>query len=164
MAIQPRPSWAAVYAGYPKTAAGGDLPAPQVFASVFGSTYDIKTFTNACATRLSLGLLNANIQPRREFPVKEGRFKGKSVTTSAANMVNWLRTNFGTSDVTVENPMTKAAISAKIGNRKGIYAMLPKSSTAFGASGHVTLWHKGSAINDNHYAEYARVIYFWELK
>lgn len=38
-------------------------------------------------------------------------------------MVNWLRTNFGTPDVTVENPMTKAAISAKIGNRKGIYAI-----------------------------------------
>lgn len=85
MAVQKRPTWAAVYAGYPKTASGGDLPASQVFVSVFGSGYDTKTFTNACATRLSLGLLNAGIQPRKEFPVKEGRFKGKSVTTSAVN-------------------------------------------------------------------------------
>ncbi|MDO4908182.1 T6SS effector amidase Tae4 family protein [Neisseria sp.] len=142
----------------------GDLPASQVFASVFGSGYDTNTFSNACATRLSLGLLNAGIQPRKEFPVKEGRFKGKSVTTSAVNMVNWLRSNFGTPDITVENPITKTAISAKIGNRKGIYAMLPKSTTEFNASGHVTLWHNNSAIGNNDFAAYARVVYFWELK
>lgn len=39
MAVQKRPSWASVYAGYPKTASG-DLPAAQVFAFVFGSGYD----------------------------------------------------------------------------------------------------------------------------
>ncbi|EGZ45371.1 T6SS effector amidase Tae4 family protein [Neisseria wadsworthii] len=163
MAVQKRPSWASVYAGYPKTASG-DLPAAQVFASVFGSGYDTRTFANACATRLSLGLLNAGIQPRKEFPIKEGKFKGKSVTTSAVNMVNWLKSYFGTPDVTVENPLNKEAVETKIGNRKGIYAMLPKSNAAFGASGHVTLWHNRNAVGNNHYTEYARIIYFWELK
>lgn len=113
MAALKRPSWAAVYAGYPKTASGGDLPATQVFTSIFGSGYDRQTFTNACATRLSLGLLNAGIQPRKEFPIKEGNFKGKSITASAVNMANWLRSNFGTPDVTVENPLNKEILENK---------------------------------------------------
>lgn len=89
---------------------------------------------------------------------------GKSVTTSAVNMVNWLKSYFGTPDVTVENPLNKEAVETKIGNRKGIYAMLPKSNAAFGASGHVTLWHNKNAIGNNDYARAAKVVYFWELK
>lgn len=165
MAVQKRPAWASgVYAGYPKTASGGDLPAPQVFTSIFGSTYDSKTFTNACATRLSLGLLNAGITVKREYSVQTGTFKGKGITTSAANMVAWLRSNFGTPDVTVENPISFEAVAVKIGSRKGIYAMLPKSTAQFGASGHVTLWHNKNAIGGNHYATAAKAVYFWELK
>lgn len=129
-----------------------------------GSGYDSKTFTNACATRLSLGLLNAGIQPRREFTVQMGQFKGKGITSSAVNMVNWLRSNLGAPDVTVEKPLSEAAIIQKIGNKKGIYAMLPKNASTFGASGHVTLWHNGNAIGNNNYYSEARVVYFWELK
>lgn len=93
-----------------------------------------------------------------------GKLKGKGIMTSAVNMVNWLKSNFGAPDVTVENPGSKDTIEVKIGNRKGIYAMLPKSAAEFGASGHVTLWHNRGAIGNNDYARSARVIYFWELK
>lgn len=135
-----------------------------MFESVFGRGYDTQTFRNACAACVSLGLLNAGIAVKREYSVQTGAFKGKGITTSAANMVNWLKTYFGTPDVTVENPISFDAVAEKIGSRKGIYAMLPKSAAQFGASGHVTLWHNRNAIGSNHYATLAKAVYFWELK
>lgn len=162
-----RPKWSDVYAGYPKNAMGtDDLPAPEVFRSIFGTDYDKNTFGNACATRLSLGLLNGGINFGRskEYNIQMGQLKGKGVLTSAVNMINWLKKNFGKPDVVIENPKQLNDIALKIGDRKGIYAMLPRDSKDFGASGHVTLWHKGDAIGKHNYFESAKVIYFWELK
>lgn len=79
-------------------------------------------------------------------------------------MVNGLKSYFGTPDVTVENPKEFVDVSVKLGNKKGIYAMLPANSAAFGASGHVTLWHNKNAIGGNHYIGAAKTVYFWELK
>ncbi|MBN6076391.1 hypothetical protein HYE59_02265 [Aggregatibacter actinomycetemcomitans] len=164
-----RPSWNKVYEGYPKVERNGmidDLDAHSVFTSIFGKDYDSSTFGNACATRLSLGLLNAGVKIRGEYPILQGPFKGKSVIVSAANMVKWLNNNFGKPEETIPSPKEYRNIVDRIGNRKGIYAMKPNSPRDFRASGHVTLWVNGNVIGGEGHSYYkaAFEIYFWELK
>lgn len=164
-----RPSWEKVYEGYPKIERNGivdDLDAPSVFKSIFGEDYPRETFGNACATRLSLGLLNANVKIRGEYPIKTGELKDKLVISSAANMVKWLHRNFGNPDETIKSPQEYEEIVNAIGDRKGIYAMIPRLPSEFGASGHVTLWVNGTVIGgiSHSYYKNAHVVYFWELK
>lgn len=164
-----RPSWEKVYEGYPKIEKDGmvnDLDAPSVFQSIFGEDYDQVTFTNACATRLSLGLLHANVKIRGEYSIKTGVLIDKSIIVSASNMVKWLHRNFGNPDETIKSPQTYEEIVNTIGDRKGIYAMIPERPGRFGASGHVTLWVNGNVIGgiSHSYYDSAHVVYFWELK
>ncbi|HDR0629962.1 T6SS effector amidase Tae4 family protein [Pasteurella multocida] len=102
-----RPAWNKVYEGYPKIERYGivdDLDAYSVFTSIFGEDYDTSIFRNACATRLSLGLLNAEVKIKGEYPIQTGPFKKKLVITSAANMIKWLNNNFGNPDETIKSP------------------------------------------------------------
>ncbi|OOF38728.1 hypothetical protein BKK50_11315 [Rodentibacter rarus] len=164
-----RPSWEKVYEGYPKIEKDGmiyDLDAQSVFISILGKNYDQVTFGNACATRLSLGLINANVKIKKEYIVTEGKFKGKFITASAINMVKWLHRNFGDPDETIKFPQTYEEIVNAIGDRKGIYAMIPEKPDAFRASGHVTLWVNGDVIGGRSHSYYSSAyeVYFWELK
>jgi hypothetical protein len=64
-----RPKWSDVYRGYPKSG-GDDLPAPSVFSSVLAARdYDPAIFSNACATRISLGLLEGGMVVKRSFTI-----------------------------------------------------------------------------------------------
>lgn len=165
-----RPKWADVYHGYPKLDPGKpterDLPASNVFQSIFTKDYYLKnvsTFSNACATRVSLSLLHANINVKKEYQIQIGAYKGKGIITSAANMGKWLKDKlFGAPDEEIENPKSFNEVSSKIGKRKGIYILI--SNDFRWASGHATLWHDGNAIGGHNYYEHAKVIYFWELK
>lgn len=162
-----RPKWDDVYHGYPKVNPGtpyeNDLPAPKVFTSIFGANYDKVTFGNACATRLSLGLINAKIKVKTEYSIAEGPNKGKGIIVSAVNMGNWLKDKqLGKPDEKIENPKSFNEVANKIGKRRGIYILISNDSRW--ASGHATLWHDGNAIGGHNYYEHAKVIYFWELK
>lgn len=162
-----RPAWSKVYEGYPKRGAYGELKAEEVFTSIFGPDYDRKNLGNACATRVSLALLNAGVNiDKKEYVIRIGKFKDKVIIVSAVNMVAWLKRKFGEPDVTIKEPQSLSVIQAQIGNRKGIYAMLPKSSKQFEATGHVTLWvgHTVMGGDGHSYYTQARVVYFWELK
>ena len=68
-----RPKWEDVYAGYPKNVAGDDdMDAPSVFRLVLGDRYYTKhqsIFSNACATRVSLGLIAGGMTMKREFNI-----------------------------------------------------------------------------------------------
>ncbi|WP_164465219.1 T6SS effector amidase Tae4 family protein [Chryseobacterium lactis] len=162
-----RPKWDDVYHGYPKVNPGtpseNDMPASKVFTTIFGSNYDKTVFSNACATRVSLGLINAKIKVKTEYTIKEGPNKDKGITVSAANMGTWLKEKqFGKPDEEIKNPKSFNEVADKIGDRKGIYILI--SNDARWASGHATLWHDGNAIGGHNYYEHAKVIYFWELK
>lgn len=162
-----RPKWDDVYHGYPKINPGkpneNDLPASQVFTSIFGENYDKVTFGNACATRLSLGLINGKIKVKTEYSISEGPNKGKGIIVSAVNMGNWLKDKqFGKPDETIEKPKSFNEVANRIGTRRGVYVLISNDSRW--ASGHATLWHDGNAIGGHNYYEHAKVIYFWELK
>ncbi|MCW9718671.1 MULTISPECIES: T6SS effector amidase Tae4 family protein [unclassified Avibacterium] len=150
-----RPPWDKVYEGYPKRedptsiTNENDEYAELVFISIMGENYDRNIFINACATRLSLALLNGGMKPPRNYPIIKGKFAGKGVIVSAAKMIEWLKKQFGSPEVFIRYPESLQEIQNAIGNRKGIYGMIAKDPKW--ASGHVTLWHKNNAIGGHNY-------------
>lgn len=162
-----RPKWSKVYAGYPKNAAGtDDLPAVAVFKSILGDNYDRKIFTNACATRVSLGLLNAGVTLRVEFKIQKGEFEGKGFIASAKNLKTYLERSdvLGKVDEKIEGISDITKVKRIIGKRNGIYIIL--GGFGQGITGHATLWigAKQDVIGGHNYASYGGTIYFWELK
>lgn len=70
---QIRPKWELVYEDYPKNAAGtDDKDADIVFKEILGDNYDKNTFSNACATRVSLGLLNGGVSVKKRLSCSKG--------------------------------------------------------------------------------------------
>ncbi len=172
-----RPSWESVYRGYPKKTNGTeDLEANLVFESVWAG--NPRNFTNACATRVSLGLLEAGVTDlTASFLVQNGRFKGKPFITSARVLLKWLLKDrrFGVPTVQIDadksrnGTITLEQVQQEIGRKNGIYLMKPKNPNSFNASGHASLWlainsnGKGNAMSHANYISDAKSIYFWEL-
>ncbi|WP_412850378.1 hypothetical protein ACL0VS_12030 [Chryseobacterium sp. PMSZPI] len=86
-----RPSWKDVYNGYPKSG-NDDRPATEVFPELLGKDYDKKIFGNACATRVSLGLINGGMKVKTAFKItnKKHIFYDKGFQTSAGGLQAWL--------------------------------------------------------------------------
>ncbi|MDO4907847.1 T6SS effector amidase Tae4 family protein [Neisseria sp.] len=166
-----RPSWAKVYAGYPKIAQAGiptDVDAHTVFSSVLGANYDSNVLNNACATRVSLGLINGGttIPPGFKIRVSTHPHFQKGFQTSAVGLKNFLSrtTVWGTADVVICNADSLTKIANIIGSRNGVYFII--GGFAPPTSGHATLWLGSykNVIGRNHYANQGRTVYFWELK
>ncbi|WP_430613172.1 T6SS effector amidase Tae4 family protein [Flavobacterium sp. JP2137] len=161
-----RPSWSKVFEGYPKDESGtDDRSAEAVFTSILGDNYDRNTFTNACATRVSLGLLNGGMTVKKDFIVQKGKFKGKGFIASAVNLKNWLSRSevWGDADEEIKGPSDVMDVKKTIGEKNGIYIILGGFSS--GISGHATLWIGGekNAFGGHNYISYGGTIYFWEL-
>ncbi len=162
-----RPRWSDVYRGYPKSGSD-DLPATEVFPAVLAAKdYDPSVFSNACATRISLGLLEGGMLVNRAFTITNSthKFKGKGFVASAKDLHAWLSkpTVFGSADITIPGPTTLAELQRQIGAKNGIYIML--GGFGGGVSGHATLWigSKKDVVGGHHYANYPGVVHFWEL-
>lgn len=160
--------------GYPKTSPAqfGDLPndlaTDQVFTAIFGKDYDKNTFSNACATRVSLGLLNGGVKLSRvayNITNPTHRFINKGIETSAKNLKDTLskNTHWGETDVIICKPTSLQEVANIIGKRNGVYFIIG----GFGGSvsGHTTLWIEkfGNVIGGHHYISSGGSIYFWEL-
>lgn len=166
-----RPTWQLVYEGYPKSGSG-DLGAEEVFTSILGENYDTKIFSNACATRVSLGLLNGNMKVATAFPIQNPKhqFYGKGFQSSARGLKDWLsKPNvWGVADVIICNPTSLEEVVSKINHsnrvRNGVYIIVDGFSR--GISGHATLWigKQGNVIGGNHFIGIGKEIHFWELR
>jgi hypothetical protein len=172
--LKNRPAWKLVYKGYPKDVSGtDDKPTDQVFKEILGDKYDPKIFTNACATRLSLGLIAANYTVRTDYRIQIGQYEGKGFITSAIKMKNWLLTKkeFETPDFKINTDektrgkITLKYLQSKIGSKNGIYIVIPYPGCFDSATGHVTLWigAKKDVVGGHNYVECAGDIYFWQL-
>ena len=163
-----RPKWSDVYRGYPKSGSD-DMPATQVFESILAAKdYDPAKFSNACATRVSLGLLEGGMLVNRAFNITNNthKFKGKGFIASAKDLQAWLSkpTVFGPSDLPpIPGPTTLAELQRQIGSKNGIYIML--GGFGAGVSGHATLWigSQMNVVGGHHYAEASGEVHFWEL-
>ncbi len=52
-------------------------------------------FENTCAIRLSLALLGAGFPSPGTYPVRAGKFKGRTIETSQRKLSNWLKGQLG---------------------------------------------------------------------
>jgi hypothetical protein len=182
-AVSPkRPRWGDVYNGYPLENRGksneNDQDAATVFRGVFGSKYyeeNRHRFQNACATRVSLALVNAEMSVRKDFMIqKEGTFVkdgfiaknlvGNGLITSARNLQKWLSGIWGPADKTISGNNTLDKVAAKINGRNGVYIILDEGNNEF--KNHATLWlgEHGDVIGGNNLTGKGGTIYFWELK
>jgi hypothetical protein len=161
-----RPKWKDVYEGYPKTSNSlDDMPASDLFSILLGINYDSDIFSNACATRVSLGLINAGNEVRKDFVIQQGKYKGKGFIASAINLKNWLSlpSVFGEADEILEAPDNLTNVASTLCQRNGIYIII--GGFGGGVSGHATLWigKNMNVIGEHNYIDPARTIYFWEL-
>lgn len=182
-----RPKWDDVYRGYPKNKSEtDDLPAPDVFLSIFEKKYyeaNVSLFSNACATRVSLGLIEGGMLVKTAFKItkKEHKYINKGFQTSAIGLKNWLSQEnvWGSADEFIEAKnkgvynsaipdITLVDVQNKIKNRNGVYIILPKKGYFNDprVTGHATLWvgSNNDVIGGHNYSEGALEIYFWELK
>lgn len=165
--LQTRPPWNKVFEGYPKNEAGNDdQNAVEVFTSILGENYDRDIFTNACATRVSLGLLNGGTNVEKNFLIQKGKFKGKGFIASAIGLKKWLSRSdvWGSPDNTIEGPTDLVDVQKFIGNKNGVYIILGGFSADI--SGHATLWIGATknAFGGHNYISYGGTVNFWELK
>jgi len=181
-----RPSWDAVYEGYPLQFRGTDNVKEEtkenVFISVLGEKYDTKTFNNACATRVSIALIKANMRVKKDFLVQVGKHAGQGFIASAKGLQEWLSQEnvWNTADVTVDKTdkdtfpgkTNLEIIREKLNGKKGVYIIL--GGFQKGITGHATLWTgtdviggKDDDVEDNTYSSHidnGATVYFWELK
>lgn len=182
-----RPKWDDVYKNYPKNASGtNDMFGPDFYKMIFGNIYDLTTniadfgkdkvyLYNGCAGKVSMALSLSGCPIVKinnvgyDFRATEGLMKGKTFISTASKMKRWLDAAWKTDgDFHVDNPTSVNDLKKLVGNRKGIYLMLAKNTSQFGASGHVTLWTDRASekyvFGGHHYEESAKAMYFWELK
>jgi hypothetical protein len=162
-----RPKWVSVYSGYPKTASGfDDKDTDAVFKEILGDNYDKTTFTNACATRVSLGLLEGGMLLRKDFVIQQGKHRGKGFIASAKKLQVWLSASsvWGTPDEIIIKPSTLSEVQNRINGRNGVYLIIGGFSG--GISGHATLWIGSSndVVGRHNYIGNGGSVYFWELK
>ena len=139
------PSYDDMYNYYPKDAAGGDMPADEVYKLVGGQIYKMylekpQDFANACALRVSYALNKSGV----DIPAGKKTFKGedkKNYFLGAIHLHNWMKSYFGDPDITaIKN------FESELQGNKGIYTMIPKKPGKFGASGHATLFDGSECI------------------
>jgi Type VI secretion system (T6SS), amidase effector protein 4 len=162
-----RPKWSDVLRGYPRSGTD-DLPAEQVFQAILATQdYDPAVFSNACATRVSLGLLEGGMSVRAAFRItnRSHKFAGKGFQSSAAGLQRWLSgpSVFGKADIEIKGPTDIATVRSRIGSKNGIYIIL--GGFGGGITGHATLWigSQNDAVGGHNYADYGGDVYFWEL-
>lgn len=173
---QALPSWADMNSHYPKNSAGGDLPAPSVYALVGGDVLalynsDPGSFQNACALRVSRALNYSEVV----IPNISGQtFKGadnKYYFLSSAKLFNFMKKTFGPPTIKLNNAQggtNGSGFASHLAGHKGIYIMQVNYPGLFGALGHASLFNGsecvGGVIHNYYDAEggvYA--INLWEL-
>ncbi|WP_145716598.1 T6SS effector amidase Tae4 family protein [Chitinophaga japonensis] len=154
---QVRPSYAAMYAAYPKDASGNDMPGPEVYQLVGGTPLafynaDPEHYNNACALRVSRALNYCNVKiPRIQGETFQGN-DGKFYFLSAAKLYAWLKATFGTPNMELTNGGTDGQnFRTGLTGKKGIYLMQPNYPKLFGATGHASLWDGSKAIGNHDY-------------
>ncbi len=159
---QALPTWAKVFEGYPSVRYSdgtyGDLPATQVYEKIGGPLGDEakrnpNSYTNACAARVSMGLINAGINipniPGSTYEGAGGKFYFISaeklydfVTQTFAGNYTWLSGGNG--------PVSPSAFKSYTSGAHGLYLMRPTNPNQFKATGHATLFDGSTCMGGNH--------------
>jgi murein DD-endopeptidase MepM/ murein hydrolase activator NlpD len=119
--------------------------AKQIFPIIFPTPYKMfpDSFSNACATRLSLALNNLGIKPTSQFKteneLKYGGVsypKGLPITVRAKDTPNYLKDKFGPPSFKGEN--TQENINKFLKGKKGIFTLT--NVPGWSATGHADIF------------------------
>jgi len=146
-----RPKWEDVYKSYPHINEV-DKPTDDVFKYILGNNYDRKTFNNGGAARISISLIEAGMEMKKDFLVQDvSEFKKKLIQqnkdnekkrigfiASAKSLQEWLSSVWGKADVEIKGKTTLDAVKGAVNGRNGVYVILGGFES--GASGATTLW------------------------
>jgi hypothetical protein len=101
----------------------------------------IATWTNGCATKVSLALAAAGQKVGSAYIATSGPEKGTPIQTSAMGLKNNLTKLWGEPDVKVKGSITEEELQKKVGQgNTGIMICAPCGFD--NASGHATVWSK----------------------
>ncbi len=118
------------------------------------------SFSNGCATKVSLALQAAGKNVPAGFRVQDGPMKGKTIQTSAKGLANKL----GKPDVSYTGDIDADKLNKMIAGRTGV---LICAACGFGAgvSGHATVYHNGKTVDSTsyHLDNPSAEIKFWEV-
>ncbi len=168
---QTLPGRNAFYNAFPKMGTAGML-APQVYQLIGGSIYnshinDPITYGNACALRVSRAL-NYSGNPVPVFRNNAGQQRTQrgadnlNYILDAASMLAYMKKTFPNNSPLHLVNKTPTEYKTALNGKWGIYIMIPKNTTTFGATGHADFWSNTGCLSGC-YFDKAKEIYFWEL-
>lgn len=150
---------------------GGLMPANEVFNLIGGKVLDLANehgYTNACAARGSRALVYSGLSiPHIANSTFEGR-DGKFYFLSAQKYFEWIKQAFGPASFALSQGQCKkdgSGFRAIVGQKKGLYIMIPNYPARFGASGHADIYD-GNSFNGDGYFNIDGDIYrayLWEM-
>ncbi|EHF2936787.1 hypothetical protein J0927_003679 [Salmonella enterica subsp. enterica serovar Derby] len=122
-------------------------------------------FENTCAARMSVALIKTGVKFKgRLLPIKEGKWKGRSIETGAKNLADILSqaTVFG--KPAVWRDPTK--FQTELGNKKGVVFFWKIDGYNGGSGSHIDLIEPTSAgaVCHSHCYFTCKQIWFWELR
>jgi hypothetical protein len=126
-------------------------------------------FQNTCAIRLSLGLLGVGLPSPGTWPIKAGKYKGRSIETKQRKLSNWLVRQLGKPEVFAGGPAAQAGIGARNGIISFFHLHGPEDN-----QGHIDIvmidrWGKYLRCNNDNSDQggcywTATEVWFWHLK
>ncbi len=159
------------YNAFPKYGTSGMKSSP-VYQLIGGTVYNShinepKKYANACALRVSRAL-NYSGNPIPVFYNNAGKQRtqkggdNKNYILDAASLLAYMKKTFPNSNPIHLINRTETEYKKAINGKWGIYIMLPRDTTTFGASGHADFWSNTGCLSGCHFDK-AKEIYFWEL-
>ena len=159
------------YTAFPKVGTGG-MPSSQVYQLVGGHPWQAhqagnSNYQNACAIRVSCALNYSN-HPLPVYSNNAGQQKtekgddNKNYMLDATSLLSYMLKAYPNNPPLHLVNQTPDQFLNAIKGKWGIYIMIPKSRTDFGASGHADFFSSSGCLSGC-YFEYAKEIYFWEL-
>lgn len=166
---QALPKWSKVLEGYPKIkysdGSYGELEAVKVYEEIGGklgamAKADPKNFSNACAARLSMALLNAGIDiPNIKNYTFEG-LNGKFYFKSAEKLYDFIAQTFEGNYKMMngnESSVSPSAFQSFSDCATGIYVMKTSYSGRAKFTGHATLYTGSACIGGNRGCQFSPI-------
>lgn len=162
----------AFYDAFPKIGTGG-MPSKQVYELVGGHMWDAHkignpNYQNACAIRISRAL-NYSGKPIPIFKNKIGAQKSEkgkdnlNYILDASSLLAYMLKSYSDNPPLHLVNKTPVEYLKALKGKWGIYIMIPKNSSSFGASGHADFFSQTGCLSMCYFSDAAE-IYFWELK
>jgi len=150
---QPKPSWAQIYANFPKKSDGSEMCGEDVYNLIGGNVrLMMPNPPNACALRVSRALNYSGVNipniPNHTFLGGDGKY----YFLSSAKLYNFLRKTFGTPTTTLSQTQGGPGgvnFPSLLSGKKGIYLMQVNTPKLFGALGHASLYTGNSCVPHN---------------